>query len=181
MRKLLMRTGALLMALATAFALQAVVAPAAHAAEVCSAPAVYGSYALRACVKYRSDGAVLGYAHVSLKAGHSDCVVRGRLASTAGWVGEPVAIGPCPNDIEISFVTPPLPSPHIGYVGTFYSAFSVQRIGDNAGPRATSPTLPSLFELTGPRPSWRQGGPGVFLSRRNAWSSRRSPSGTCTR
>lgn len=144
MRKLMFRTGTVITALATAFALQAAVAPAAQAAEHCSQPVVYGTYALRACVINSVEGHVLGFAHVSLKAGHSPCVVRGRLASTAGWISDPAFEHDCPLDVEISFKTPPLPYPAIGYlVGTYYySAFSVLRKAEpHDGAKTTSPTL----------------------------------------
>lgn len=143
MRKPFLRACALFATLATAFALQAAVAPAAQAAERCSQPVVYGTYALRACVINSVEGHVLGYAYISLKEGHANCAIRGRLAlANNAWISDPPWEIGCPMFVETSFKTPPLPYPAIGFLGTFYSAFSISRIeAPHDGPHATSPTL----------------------------------------
>jgi hypothetical protein len=71
-------------------------AHASTAAELCSAPSTFGSYALRACIAPSADGVAQGYAYISLEAGHSPCIVRGRYEFSDGSVTN-LYTAPCPS------------------------------------------------------------------------------------
>jgi hypothetical protein len=108
-------------------------------AESCSAPEVYGSYALRACIESAPGGAQ-GYAYVSLAAGHSACVIRGRYAGTDGSVGD-LFTWACPSG-AVTHYRVDLPGVVWGFAW-YYSAFSIQRTYDgNIAPSAQSPPIP---------------------------------------
>jgi hypothetical protein len=107
-------------------------------ADVCSAPAVFGSYALRACIMHQGASSH-AYAFVSLDAGHSPCVIRGRYATTDGWVSK-LYTRSCPSGAVTHFRWD-LPE-NYGGGWWFYSAFSIQRTTDgNIAPMAQSPAI----------------------------------------
>ena len=135
-RRMIITISALIFAVCAASAVPAA-ADVAPTAELCSAPEVFGSYALRACIEPTSLGA-RGYAYVSVKAGHSPCRVRGRLLSTGG-LDSGLATAPCPSGAA-EHVRYNLP--FFGQHGTFFSAFSIERLTDgNIAPKAQSPRL----------------------------------------
>lgn len=106
-------------------------------AELCSAPAVVGTFALRACIERLPDGALQAYAYVSLQAGHSPCTVRIRYVDGAtDPLSPPVS---CPSgaithwrvDHVLQFVC----------CGTVRTAASIQRDDGSIGVKAVSPPL----------------------------------------
>jgi hypothetical protein len=105
-------------------------------AELCSAPEVYGSYALRACIEYNNGAHV--YAYVSLKAGHSPCEIRLRWVRSDGAAG-PIHTQDCPlGEYEHYRVDHPY---SVG-PGTFQAAASIRRLSDDhIEPKAQSPFL----------------------------------------
>jgi hypothetical protein len=108
------------------------------ASELCSAPAVFGSYALRACIEFDAAGWVHGYAYVSLDAGHSPCTVRRRYATSGGGL-EPLYTTPCPSGAVPHWR---VDTPDSICCGTFHMDASIQRTTDgNIAPKAHSPSL----------------------------------------
>jgi hypothetical protein len=107
------------------------------AAELCSPSAVFGSYALRACIEPVAGG-VHGYAYISLEAGHSPCEVRLRYEWSDGTVS-PLFVAPCPSGAVTHFKVSIAATACCGKIRT---DASIRRTTDgNINPRAQSPWL----------------------------------------
>jgi hypothetical protein len=116
---------------------------ASPATERCSAPQVFGSYALRACVEPAPGHAARAFAYVSLERGHSPCKVRGRMLTAAGTDVSGLHTTYCPPpDRAVRHWKVPIEPTFCGANGFFYSAFSIERLTDyNIAPTAQSPTI----------------------------------------
>jgi hypothetical protein len=120
----------------------------------CSARSQVGTYHLRACMGFNPWGAgAIAFAFVTLEAGHSPCMIRGRLVANDRPLG--LYVWPCPSGTASHL---PLYVPVPVFNGTYYAAFSIQRTvpNDGVGPHAVSPEVRVTTTAPPPNPGTTQ-------------------------